>query len=235
MLNMEQKTNILMVEDDDILIRYLESYFLKNGYNLISILKGEDISEVINSYHIELVILDVILPGKDGFYWLEWINSYHPHIPVVMASINGGEVDRLKGLEMGAYDFIPKPYFDKELLIKTKRILGHGNTRYKSRKIDFGDFIFNMEKNHIEKNNDELVQLTNHEANVLKLLCLNSGTTVSRDDIMIQVKGTIHDPRDRSIDIHINNLRKKIESTPSKPKYIHTVRGKGYQLRLPSK
>lgn len=221
-----------MVDDDDILVRYLASFFDKSGYNLIAVSKGEEISSIIDKNHIELVILDVLLPEKDGFYWLEWVKTYHSHIPVIMASINGGEVDRLRGLEMGAHEYIPKPYFDRELLIKTKRILGHDNTQYKLRKINIGNYVFDIDKNNIEKEGNETVQLTSHEANILKLLCLNSGSVLSRDDIMLQTKGTKHDPRDRSIDIHINNLRKKIEDTPSRPKFIHTVRGKGYQFKF---
>lgn len=233
MFKNDESINILMVDDDDILVKFLTSFFFKRGYNLISISKGEDMSAVIEKHHIKLILLDVFLPGKDGFYWLEWAKSYHSHIPVIMASTGGGEVSRLRGLEMGAHDFIPKPFLDRELLIKIKRTLGLEKARYKFRKMAVGDVVFDIEKNYIEKTNSDTVQLTCHEANILKLLCLNSGSVLTRDDIMVQIKGTLHDPRDRSIDIHINNLRKKIEEIPSKPKYIHTVRGKGYQLRLP--
>jgi DNA-binding response OmpR family regulator len=212
------------------LVKYLTLFFHKYDYELTAISCGEDIAKTLSECHIELVILDVELPGKDGFYWLEWLKNYHLHIPVILSTINNGEVERLRGFELGAADYIPKPFIDKEILIRARKILGHSQHNYQSRCLKVGNVTFDTRNNTLSKEGQETIVLTALEADIFKLLCLNAGTVLTRDDINEQIRGVKHNPLDRSIDIHINNLRKKIEDIPAKPKYIHTVRGKGYRL-----
>jgi DNA-binding response OmpR family regulator len=231
MLKNEEKAKILLVEDDDIVVKYLTLFFHKNGYKVISIESGEYIATILDKHRIKLVILDIGLPGKNGFYWLKWLRNYHSHIPVIISTINSGKIDRLKGFELGAIDYIPKPFIDKEVLLRVKNILGHS---YQSRYLNIGNFTFDIRNNSISKNGREKVILTALEADIFKLLYLNAGTVLTRDDINEQIRGVKHNPLDRSIDIHINNIRKKIEDVPSKPQYIHTVRGKGYRLTTTS-
>ena len=148
-----------------------------------------------------------------------------------MASVRSNEHDRLAGLEQGARDYLVKPFQCKELLLRIENILGSTQPKSNSTLLRIGELELDTHACTIVNGHKE-IKLTLLETSILKLLYINSGAPVSRDDIMAQVKGTSHNPLDRSIDIHINKLRKKIETNPATPQYIRTVRGKGYRLHL---
>lgn len=229
---MVTRKNLLLVEDDEILRNFLRICLGQHGYQTECLSEGEGIPKCLEQNKVSLVVLDVLLPGKDGFYWLKWLRQYHPHIPVIMASVKANENDRLFGLENGALDYLVKPFHDKELLIKINNILGKQSTNDSQSCIEIGNLILDVVNNSVHKNGDE-ARLTLLETNILKLLYLNAGAVVSRDEIMEQLKGSQHNPLDRSIDIHINKLRKKIEDDPANPNFIRTIRGKGYRLHVP--
>lgn len=226
------RKNLLLVEDDEILRSFLRICLSQHGYQTECLSEGEGIPKCLEQSKISLVVLDVLLPGKDGLYWLKWLRQYHPHIPVIMASVRANEDDRLLGLENGAHDYLVKPFHDKELLIKINNILGGQSTNDSPLCIEIGNLILDVVNNSVHKNGDE-ARLALLETNILKLLYLNAGAVVSRDEIMEQLKGSQHNPLDRSIDIHINKLRKKIEDDPANPHFIRTIRGKGYRLHVP--
>lgn len=187
---------------------------------------------LLDKKRIDLIVLDIELPNKDGLYWLKWLQQYHPHVPVMMASVRSNEYERLAGLEAGACDYLVKPFQCKELLIRIENILGRRTQLPHGKFIQIGEWQLDTQTCTVF-NSDKEVKLTALETSILKLLYINQGIPVSRDDIMAQIKGTGHNPLDRSIDIHINKLRKKIEVNPASPAYICTVRGKGYRLHLP--
>lgn len=220
---------LLIVDDDEILQNFLYKYLASMNYAAESLLDANRLPVCIEKGHVDLVVLDVELPTKDGFYWLKWLQQYHSHIPVIMASVRGNEHDRLAGLEGGARDYLVKPFQYKELLIRIDNVIGSGFTPGRDRLIQIGRWQLDSHACTLINGSVE-VKLTSLEANILKLLYINQGAPVSRDDIMAQIKGTQHNPLDRSIDIHINKLRKKIETDPASPAYICTVRGKGYRL-----
>ncbi len=222
---------LLIVEDDGILSKFLQSYLSRSGYQVDCLPGGEGLPVRLEKSRVDLVVMDVVLPGRDGLYWLKWLRQYHPNTRTILTSVNAGEDDRLIGLESGAMDYLIKPFHDKELLIRIGHVLRQQMMRTEERVIYSGNLTIDLE-NHVVTRDGEETHLTALEANILKLLHLNSGAYLSREEIMLQVKGTSYHPLDRSIDIHINKLRKKIEENPSSPTYIRTIRGKGYCFHL---
>lgn len=225
----KESKKILIIEDDEILCEFLKLYLSKHGYSVEYFHQGESLPKALVGSKVDLVIMDVILPEKDGIYWLKWVKSYYPATLVMMTSVRSGEDDRLLGLEAGARDYLIKPFRDKELLIRLNNILKNKYLPVMNQepvmvgglKIDFNNHV-------VKKDDDTVSHLTTLESDILKLLYLNAGSNISREEIALQVKGTSFHPLDRSIDIHINKLRKKIEDDPAKPIFIKTVRGKGY-------
>ncbi|PWQ97155.1 response regulator transcription factor [Leucothrix arctica] len=229
----ESKKRILIVEDDVILLDFLEMHLSINNYDATCLSEDQSIPQTLEKKRFDIVVLDVMLPGKSGLYWLQWMKQYHPNIIVIMMSARSDKDDRLKGLECGAHDYIIKPFKEEELLIRIANIFK--SVPYFKRRptvVNLGDIKFDMDKNRILREDGE-IRLTVLESGILKLLYLNAGITLSRDEISEQVRGAEHNPLDRSIDIHINKLRKKIEIDPSDPLFILTRRGKGYIFKIP--
>lgn len=223
---------MLIVDDDEILQSFLCKYLANTCYAAECLLDDALLPKIIERSPVDLVVLDVELPYRDGLYWLKWLQQYHAHIPVIMASVRNNEHERLLGLEYGARDYMVKPFQYKELLIRIEHILGKHSATEIGRFIRIGEFELDTQACTVNKEYQE-IKLTRLETNILKLLYINNGGPVSRDEIAEQVKGSSHNPLDRSIDIHINKLRKKIEPNPALPTYICTVRGKGYRLHNP--
>lgn len=228
-----QNKQLLVVEDDEILLSFLDKYLSLNNYDTECLSDGGNIPALLEKKRYDLVILDLMLPGKSGIYWLRWLRRYHPYVPVIIISSQSGEDDRLCGLENGAHDYVIKPFREGELLIRVKNVLSAMPYFHRPKStVQIGGMVLDMEKNSVSRDGHE-VKLTVLEASILKLLYLNAGATLSRDDITEQVRGAKHNPLDRSIDIHINKLRKKIEEEPSNPTFIRTIRGKGYSFHMP--
>lgn len=224
------QSHILIINNES-LSESLAPFLEKRKISTTSTLSCNNIAKILHKSYINLIILDIITYNKKVVYWLKWLKCYHPYIPIIISSNDLCKESRLNILEQGAYDYILKPFLKRELLIKIDRVINSTQIRCKYQKINIGNLVFNTRTNYILINGSKEVRLTGLESDILKLLCLKSGNTLSRDDIMEQTKGVKHNPLDRSIDIHINSLRKKIEEVPSSPQYIHTVRGKGYRLQ----
>jgi DNA-binding response OmpR family regulator len=196
-------------------------------------MEGEGIPQVVEQHTIDLIVLDILLPGKDGFYWLNWLKYHYPHILVVIASVQTEQCHRVKGFAEGARDYLIKPFHYKELLFRLENIFQHTTPPNNvQRTLYMGHLRFDTKTNTVSKG-DTKVRLTQMEACILTLLYFNAGTILSRDDIIEQVRGIKHHPQDRSVDMHINRIRKKIEDNATAPFFIRTVRGKGYFLQLP--
>lgn len=232
MLQKHVLKKLLIVDDDEILQNFLSRYLLETCYAAECLLDGSCLPATLDKLRVDLIVLDVELPQKDGLYWLKWLRQYHPHIPVIIASVRSNEHERLLGLEYGARDYLVKPFQCKELLIRIENILGNNIPKHNSKVITIGDWLLDTQTCTVIKEGVE-IKLTSLETSILKLLYINGGAPVSRDEIMAQIRGISHNPLDRSIDIHINKLRKKIEVNPALPTYICTVRGKGYLLHIP--
>ena len=228
----KEMKRLLVVEDDEILSNFLDKFLLKNEYQASCIHDGDEIPKLFETQRFDAVVLDLMLPNRSGMYWLKWMRQYHSYLPVIIISSKVGENDRLQGLKAGARDYVVKPFHEAELLIRLENILQKSPRHNRQFSVDLGNIRLELHKNRIFKNGVE-IKLTVIEVNILKLLYINAGATLSRDEISEQIRGTKYQALDRSIDIHINRLRKKMEDEPSKPVFIQTVRSKGYSFRLP--
>lgn len=220
---------LLIIDGDEMLQSSLHHYLGMHYFCIKFLPDAHELPMLLGKNRIDLIVLDAMLPSQSGLYWLKWLRRYHPHIPVIIASAKADEHDRLIGLENGARDYLVKPFQCKELLIRIKNILGTSPADHYDKIIQIGDLKLDTETRLLIKRDRE-IKLTELETNILKLLHINFGAVISRDDIMRQIRRTSHNPLDRSIDIHINKLRKKIEDNPAEPSHIRTVRGKGYRL-----
>jgi len=226
---MSHKSHILVI-DDDTRLRNLLGKFLEDNNFLVSLAK--DTSEarlLINMQKFDLLIVDVMLPQENGIdFTANFRQSFN--IPLIMLTARGESDDRIKGFEAGADDYIPKPFEPKELLLRINNILKRSHQAIEknnqiSKEILFGDYSFNLEDLRLKKL-QEFVHITDAEAKILKILCDNFGNSVSRQQLS-EILGGIDD---RSIDVSITRLRKKVENNPRQPHYLQTVRNFGYIL-----
>ena len=227
----QPKKNILIVEDDIVLNQFLQKNLELSGYATTSLSDGENIPRVIERNQISLVVLDIELPGKNGYYWLEWFKNYHPFIPIIIVSARTKPLDRVKGLEAGAHDYLTKPFLQKELLIKIAALFALDSKQSRQTLLTTGDFSIDTINNRVRIGHRN-ISLTKQECKILQLFYMNESIPLSRDELCLQTIGSPHIPGSRTIDIHINRLRVKIENNPSKPSYIQTIRGKGYCFYL---
>jgi len=223
----------VIVDGDDSLCVFLQKNLFKSGYGIDCVTDGEDLPKILKKKHTDLVILDVNLSDKDSFFWLGWLRQYHPYIMIFVVSVKMDKDARLHVLEKGALGYLIKPFHTRELLIRLGSAFSCKVVRDVEKIIHLGDLKINTIDNSLLRGGDK-VSLTSLEINILKLLYLNAGVVQSRDDIMEHVRGVKHNPFDRSIDIHINKIRKKIENDPANPLFIRTERGKGYYLHVPN-
>ncbi len=223
----KQSHRILIVDDDPVLQSFLEDYLSQQGYQTHSCEEGEKLDEYLQEKTIDLIILDVLLPGKDGFYWLDWLHQHHHSIKILMLSVKNQDIDRIQGLESGAHDYLVKPFNPRELLARINNLLHLHSPSKETDSISFGKFYFDFNAQCLTSN-QQIIKLTSTELVLLTHLCKKTEQIVTRDDLSQALRGDDHHPLDRSIDVHINRLRGKIEEDPSSPQYIRTVWGKGY-------
>jgi len=235
MLKSAAPKRLLLIEDDELLSRALTESLVSQGYQVDALATGEGIPRMMERNSVNLIILDIQLPGKDGLYWLKWFKSYYPSVPVILVSSRVQPEERVEGLQAGAHDYLVKPFHDQELLIKVQYFLKQGKTHQETHQavIKIGDFTLDTINNVVIKNGFQ-TPLTELECKILQLLHMNAGMPLSREELMWQTMGIRYVPSNRSIDTHINRLRKKIEDAPANPTYIRTVRGRGYCFYLPN-
>ncbi|MDH5389250.1 MAG: response regulator [Gammaproteobacteria bacterium] len=222
---------LLVVDDDAELCALLESYLEEHGYAVSYAGDGVEMDQFLSNNTADLVILDLMLPGEDGLSLAQRLRQ-SSNIPVIMLSARGEEIDRIIGLEMGADDYLAKPFNPRELLARIKALLRRSTTTQlaataTAKSYTFSNFHLDIVQQHL-LNNNEPVALTTGEFCLLRVLVENPDQELSRDDLVQKLKGYERQPYDRSIDVCITRLRKKIEPDPSKPSFIHTVWGRGY-------
>lgn len=221
--------SILFVNEDEVLNRFLDKFFANQPYKFTFVTSGETLALLLERQIPDLVVIDAVLSGRDGLYWIRWLQQYYAYLPVIMVSAVTDKLYRLQSLKAGAKDYLIKPFHEEELLIRINYILEKLSAPKIELNFQIGDASIDISNCRLIKADDE-IPLTQLEIKLLQLLRLNAGTPVSREDIITQVRGTKYNPMDRSIDVHINKLRKKLEDNPAQPRYIRTVRGKGYCL-----
>lgn len=230
---------ILQIDDDNKLSELLESYLRRYDIELTSSITPSDGLNLFRSKDFDLVILDIMLPEIDGLELCKIIRK-ESNTPIIMLTARGDVMDRIVGLELGADDYIPKPFEPRELVARIQNILkrssdtaskNHGfnksNAINKSHTLDFGELCINPDKRSAQLNSETL-DLTTLEYQLLLLFAQNPGKTFNRDEILNQLKGIDADIFSRSIDILISRLRSKLNDDSKAPKYIKTIWGTGY-------
>lgn len=229
-LNGKTINHILLVDDDVLLHKLLEEYFNIHGHHLYSLKEGEGIGNFLQQRRPDMIILDIMMPGKDGLYWLGWLRTHYPQIPVLLLSAKRTAHDRVKGFELGAADYLIKPFHPKELLIRVNNIL-HNRQIADNKLIKLGNYLFDPTQEKLLNNNTQ-IKLSTLESHLLLFFCQNAGQTLTRDDISYALNGNEHHPMNRSIDMAVTRLRKKLGDDKDAPQYLHTVWRKGYRLTL---
>jgi len=216
--------HILVVDDDDGIRDLVKQYLNENNFLVTTANSAEDASKKIEVVKFDLIVLDIMMPGKSGLEFTRE-NKNAINTPIILLTAKGEVSERVKGLEVGADDYLPKPFEPKELVLRIKNILNKTKRRDLKRVIDFGSIKIDLNKHLIIKNSKEY-KINNAEKIILEEMINSSGKTFSRDEI-----GRILNlDKERSIDVIITRLRKKIESDPKNPKYLQTIRGAGYVL-----
>jgi two-component system, OmpR family, phosphate regulon response regulator OmpR len=223
----------LLVVDDDREIRDLLSlYFRDQGFDVDTVKDGSDMDAWLAANTTDLVILDLMLPGEDGLSLARRLRADHK-LPIVMISARGEEVDRIVGLEVGADDYVPKPFNPRELLARVRAVLRRSSPETAAPHVDvafeFGPYRLDTEQRVLFKGVDE-VELSRAEFDLLHVFAEHPNRVLSRDSIMDLLSGRERDPFDRSIDVRVTRLRHKIEEDPARPHFIRTVWGVGYQF-----
>ena len=222
---------ILIIDDDAKLINLLSEYLHENGFEISSLMEGTHALKTIRDIQPDLIILDIMLPGKDGLDVLKEIRT-DISVPVIMLTARGDDTDRIVGLELGADDYLPKPFNPRELLARVRAILRRQERTSPPGRDDHirsGDMVLNRAARMLTIQ-DSPVELSTTEFNILEVLMKSPNTVLSRDQIMSLAQGKDFMAFDRSVDIHISKLRAKIEKDPSSPARIKTVWGTGYMF-----
>ena len=226
--------NILLVEDDAALSELIASYLERNGYHVSVLSRGDHVRERARLNPPDLVILDLMLPGEDGLSICRRLRGAGDKTPIIMLTAKGEDVDRIVGLEMGADDYIPKPFNPRELVARISAVLRRvgpeeapGAPSETPQSFTFGEFTLDLGTRTLKKN-DETVPLTTGEFSVLKVFARHARQPLSREKLMELARGREYEVFDRSLDVQISRLRKLIEPDPSTPLYIQTVWGLGY-------
>ncbi len=216
--------HILVVDDDEGIRTLVKKYLNENNYLVTTANSAEDAFKKIQIIKFDLIILDIMMPGKSG---LEFIKENQKKLdtPVILLTAKGKADERVEGLEVGADDYLPKPFEPKELILRIQNIIRKTKKNNQKRVIQFENIKIDLNKQLIVKKNTEY-KINNTEKKILEKMINNPGKTFSREDIGILTELD----KERSIDVIITRLRKKIEIDPKNPKFLQTIRGAGYVL-----
>ena len=216
--------HILVVDDDDGIRDLVKRYLNENNFLVTTSNSAENASEKIKIVKFDIIVLDIMMPGKNG---LEFIEEHKSNIntPIILLTAKGDSDERVAGLEIGADDYLPKPFEPKELVLRIKNILNKTKTIEQKRIVEFSNIKIDLNKLLIHKESEEF-KINNTEKIILEKMINNPGKTFSREDI----GKLINLDKERSVDVIITRLRKKIELDPKNPKFLQTLRGSGYVL-----
>ncbi|WP_457673152.1 response regulator [Thiolapillus sp.] len=225
------KPVILIVDDDQALRELLQRYLTEQGFSVAAVNGGEAMKLWLEEHQPDLVVMDLMLPGEDGLSLTRHLRA-GSDVPVLILSARGEDIDRIVGLEIGADDYLPKPFNPRELVARIRAILRRGGSARGEENdqqdiFRFGPYTLNL-NNYSLKRDDEEVTLTSGEISLLALFVQHPNRVLSRDQLIELLKGYDRSPFDRSIDVRITRLRHKIEPDPKHPRFIRTVWGKGY-------
>ena len=216
--------HILVVDDDDGIRSLVKKYLNENNYLVTTANSAEDATKKVKIIQFDLIILDIMMPGKSGLEFIQE-NQKKLETPIILLTAKGETNERVEGLEIGADDYLAKPFEPKELILRIKNIIKKTKKNDQKRIIKFENIKIDLNKQLILKNDIEY-KINNTEKKILEKMINNPGKTFSREDIGILIELD----KERSIDVIITRLRKKIEIDPKNPKFLQTIRGTGYVL-----
>ncbi len=232
-----QNTQLLVVDDDPALRELLERYLKEQEYSVTSVEDGITMDAYLAEHDVDLIILDLMLPGEDGLSIARRLRTEKANTPILILSARSDEIDRIVGLEMGADDYLPKPFNPRELVARIRAVLrrqekseensspepsGHQIYEFEEFKLDTTTHQFNHQ--------DKEIPLTSGEFELLKVFVEHPNRVLSRDTLVDLLKGFDRSPYDRSVDVRVTRLRRKVESDPANPHFIRTVWGAGYMF-----
>ena len=218
------KAHILIVDDDDRIRELVKEYLNENNYLVTTANSAEEAKGKINIVKFDIIVLDIMMPGQSGLdFTIE--NKKKINTPIILLTAKGEASERIEGLETGADDYLAKPFEPKELILRIKNILDKTKVKKQRRVVNFSNINIDLNKLLIIKNNKEF-KINETEKIILEKMINSPGETFSREDI----GSLINIEKERSIDVIITRLRKKIENDPKNPKFLQTVRGTGYVL-----
>ncbi len=221
------------MDDDPGLSSLLERFFTSKGYRARAVANTEQMDRLLSREVFNLVVLDLMLPGEDGLTACRRLRAANNQVPIIMLTAKGDELSRIKGLELGADDYLAKPFNPDELMARVKAVLRRqsapvpGAPGSEDESVTFGDYELSLATREL-KRGEEVHMLTTGEFAVLKALVMHAREPLTRDKLMNLARGREWDALERSIDVQISRLRRMIEPDPSKPRYIQTVWGVGY-------
>jgi len=225
---------VLVVDDDQAIRELLAEYLSKNNFEVLTAEDGIEMDLLLTNNNPDLIILDIMLPGDDGFTLCQRIRQTS-NVPIIMLTANSDEMDRILGLEIGADDYIAKPFSPRELLARIKALLRRTNfvkdalkVEEKPRYIAFADWILDTLQHNLQDKNGQLIPLTGADFQLLTLFLENKNRAVSRDQISQALHGRDAFANERGIDVHLSRLRQCLGDDAKAPKIIKTVRGAGY-------
>ena len=229
----EYNAHLLLVDDDKRILSLLSTYLSKNKFLVSSARNSIEARCLLDYFEFDLLILDVMMPGESGLELLEDIRK-QKNVPAIFLSAKGESRDRILGLEIGADDYLSKPFEPKELLLRMERLLMRNNSDVSyepGKQVEIGKKVFDLKRLELYKDNS-LVKLTSLEASLLNFFVLNPAKTISREMVIndLDLGQGKQNLNKRNVDVQITRLRKKIEADQANPRFLKTVRGKGYQF-----
>ena len=230
---MNSSPKLLVVDDDPELRELTQAYLVKNGFIVNTAESSVGMDEFLATNDVDLLILDLMLPGEHGLAIAKRLKK-KKDLPIIIVSAQGEDIDRIVGLEIGADDYLPKPFNPRELLARIRAVLRRSSGKLEEKEIESSRLVFNdfeLDLNaHSLSRGGEKVSLTSGEFDLLALLAANPNRVLHRDTILDKLTGAERSPFDRSIDVRVTRLRGKLEFDPSKPELIKTIWGKGYMF-----
>ena len=216
--------HILVVDDDNRIRELVKEYLEENQFLVTTAKNAEDAKKKLEIFKFDILVLDIMMPGESGLTLTKEVKKNN-HTPIILLTAKGETKDRIEGLELGADDYLGKPFEPKELLLRIKNILNKTKTDILPNEIHVGNTLINLKKLNIKLNN-KIKKINTQEKKILENMLGSPGKVFSRNDI----GKIINVSKERTIDVMITRLRQKIESNPKNPKYLQTIRGSGYVL-----
>jgi two-component system alkaline phosphatase synthesis response regulator PhoP len=224
---------ILVIDDEEHILELIKFNLENNGYKVLTVANGIDAIKIAKAEEPQLILLDLMLPGMDGYDVCKEIRRDNSisMTPIIMITAKGEEFDKILGLELGADDYITKPFSIRELMARVKAVLRRTTIQYIDKAYKFGNITIDFNKHEVLKN-DIRVDLTLKEFELLEILIKNKGRVMTRDFLLDKIWGYEYIGETRTVDVHIRHLRQKVEEDDKNPKFIETIRGIGYRFNF---